>query len=76
MARLEQIVVALRERTRTLKEMAESAVYFFTDEITIDEKAQKVLTPEALPILKAVRDRLAGTPFEHAPLEEAFLIDQ
>lgn len=72
MPRLEQIVVALRERTRTLKEMAESAVYFFTDEITIDEKAQKLLTPEALTVLKAVRDRLAETPFEHSPLEEAF----
>ncbi|TAK07193.1 MAG: glutamate--tRNA ligase [Candidatus Manganitrophaceae bacterium] len=72
LARLEQIVVALRERTRTLKEMAESAVYFFVDEIAMDEKAQKLLTPEALPILKAVRDRLAETPFEHAPLEEAF----
>lgn len=70
--RLEQIVVALRERTRTLKETAESAVYFFTDEIPIDEKAQKLLTPEALPILKAVHDRLSETPFEHAPLEEAF----
>jgi glutamyl-tRNA synthetase len=72
LARLTQIVVALRERTRTLKEMAESAVYFFTDEITLDEKAQKLLTPEALPILKAVRDRLTHTSFEHAPLEEAF----
>lgn len=71
-ARLEKIVVALRERTRTLKEMAESAVYFFVDEITMDEKAEKLLTPESLSVLKAVRDRLIETPFEHAPLEEAF----
>lgn len=71
-ARLEKIAVALRERTRTLKEMAESAVYFFVDEITMDEKAEKLLTPESLSVLKAVRDRLIETPFEHAPLEEAF----
>ncbi|HEY5600235.1 MAG TPA: hypothetical protein VIK48_06035, partial [Candidatus Manganitrophaceae bacterium] len=71
-ARLERIIVALRERSRTLKEMAESAAYFFTTEISLDEKAEKLLIRETLPILKGVRERLEGIPFEHAPLEEAF----
>ncbi|MBI3803157.1 MAG: glutamate--tRNA ligase [Nitrospirae bacterium] len=70
--RLEQIVIALRERSRTLKEMADLAVHFFVDAVPIDEKAQKVLTPETLPIFKAVHARLAETDFEHTALEEAF----
>jgi glutamyl-tRNA synthetase len=71
-ARLEKVVIATRERSRTLVEMAESAAYFFADAISFDEKAQKLLTAESLPILTAVRQRLEGTPFEHHALEEAF----
>ncbi len=69
-ARLEQVVVAVRERSRTLVEMAESAAYFFLDRISFDEKAQKVLTPESFPILTEARRRLEGIPFEHHALEE------
>jgi glutamyl-tRNA synthetase len=68
--RLERVVVALRERARTLKEMAESAVYFFTDEIEPDEKAKKVLAPDVLPILQKVCQRLSETPFDPKSLEE------
>ncbi|MBI1822815.1 MAG: hypothetical protein HYR80_01660 [Nitrospirae bacterium] len=52
--------------------MADLAVHFFVDAVPIDEKAQKVLTPETLPIFKAVHARLAETDFEHTALEEAF----
>ncbi len=69
--RLEFVVVALRERSRTLVEMAESATYFFSDEIVLDEKAIAVLTPETLPILKSVLDALMPVVFEHDPLSEA-----
>ncbi len=67
-----RVVKALRERSRTLKEMAESAFYFFSDKISFDDKAKKFLTVENLPILGAVRQKLEGVPFEHDPLQEAF----
>ncbi|MFY9270327.1 MAG: glutamate--tRNA ligase [Candidatus Manganitrophaceae bacterium] len=70
--RLEQAVMALRERSRTLVEMAESALPFFADEICLDEKAEKALSPDILPILKAVRDGVSGISFEQATLEAAF----
>ncbi len=68
---LERVVVVLRERSRTLVEMAESAAYFFLDEIVLDEKAMAVLTPAALPILKSVLSALTPIAFEHDPLSEA-----
>ena len=69
--RLERVVVALRERSRTLVEMAESAAYFFLDEIVLDEKAMAVLAPTAFPILKSVLSALTPIVFEHDPLSEA-----
>ncbi|HIE65000.1 MAG: glutamate--tRNA ligase [Nitrospira sp.] len=67
-----RVVNALRERSRTLKEMAESAFYFFSDKISFDDKAQKFLTVENLLILKTVREKLEKIPFEHDPLREVF----
>jgi len=69
--RLESAVVALRERSRTLVEMAESAAYFFLYEIVLDEKAMGVLAPETLPILKLVLSALTPVVFEHDALSEA-----
>lgn len=74
---LEKVVIALRERSRTLVEMAESAAHFFLDEIVPNEKAHAVLTKESLPILKAVFDRLFGQPggfvsdWDHSFVESA-----
>ncbi len=68
---LNRIIPALQERSRTLIEMAESAAYFFLDEIEYDEKTQKFLKPENLEILKTVRKTLDDIPFEHDPLLEA-----
>ncbi len=49
------VVVLLQERAKTLKEMAESSVYFYRDVETYDEKAaQKNLTEASLPLLEAV----------------------
>lgn len=67
-----RVIAALRERSRTLKEMAESAAYFFLDEITYDEKTKKFLKPETLPILKAVRKKLAACDFKPGLLRETF----
>jgi glutamyl-tRNA synthetase len=49
---LERIVVAQRERVKTLKEMAESSRYFFGDTVVLDEKAAaKHLTSDAKSLL-------------------------
>lgn len=51
-ARLQRIVVNLRERAKTLKEMAQMAEYFFRDDHAVDDAARaKFLTAATKPIL-------------------------
>jgi glutamyl-tRNA synthetase len=71
--RLVRIVVALRERSKTLVEMAELARFFFGRGVTVDEKAAaKHLTPESRALLEQVRHRLASLDrWEAAALDEA-----
>jgi glutamyl-tRNA synthetase len=58
-AYLTQIVIAQRERVKTLKEMAANSRYFFGESVTLDEKASaKHLTEEARGLLSALRVRL------------------
>jgi len=58
---LEGVIVAQRERAKTLKEMAQNSRFFFTDAIEIDPKARaKHLGADALPLLGQVRERLAA----------------
>jgi glutamyl-tRNA synthetase len=58
---LEGVIVAQRERAKTLKEMAENSRFFFTDEVRMDPKAvAKYLTADALAILAQVRAKLAA----------------
>ncbi len=65
-ARLRRIVESQRERTATLKEMADKSDYFFREEIDLDEKAaHKHLRPVVLAPLRELRDTLAALP---APL--------
>jgi glutamyl-tRNA synthetase len=65
---LEGIIVAQRERAKTLKEMAENSRFFFVDEIQIDPKAAaKHLTADAQGSLAEARDRLAALPEWTAP---------
>jgi glutamyl-tRNA synthetase len=76
-ALLEGVAAAQRERSRTLKEMAENSRYFFVSEIELDEKAaRKHLTPETAPVLLSLRDRLQrladwSAQAVHAELEQA-----
>ena len=54
------VVEAQRERAKTLKEMALSSLFFFR-ELQMDPKAAaKHLTPDALELLAALRERLAA----------------
>jgi glutamyl-tRNA synthetase len=72
---LEGIILAQRERSKTLKEMAENSRFFFGDEVTLDPKAaDKHLTPDAKAMLGELRTRFAAigdwaAPAIHAVLE-------
>jgi glutamyl-tRNA synthetase len=58
---LEGVIVAQRERAKTMKEMAQNSRFFFTDTVELDPKAvAKHLTPAATPVLQKVRDRLTA----------------
>jgi glutamyl-tRNA synthetase len=58
---LEGVIVAQRERAKTMKEMAQNSRFFFTDTIELDSKAAtKHLAGDSLPLLASVRERLAA----------------
>ncbi len=58
---LEDVVLSQRERSKTLKEMAQASRFFFEAPTTYDEKAaRKNLTAESLPLLGQARDALAS----------------
>ena len=60
-ALLEGVIVAQRERAKTLKEMAHNSRFFFTDSIELDPKAAaKHLAGDAPQLLAKVRERLAA----------------
>jgi glutamyl-tRNA synthetase len=59
--RVVKIVSILRERAKTLVELADSADYFFTDEIKYEEAARKkFLTLDTLPILENLLNKLSS----------------
>jgi glutamyl-tRNA synthetase len=74
-ALLEGIVLAQRERAKTLKEMAENSRLFFGDDVVLDPKAaEKHLTADAKAMLAELRSRFAAiedwtAPAIHAALE-------
>ncbi len=58
---LEGVIVAQRERAKTMKEMAQNSRFFFTDAVEMDAKAvAKHLTAAAMPVLQQVHARLAA----------------
>jgi glutamyl-tRNA synthetase len=57
-ALLEGIVLAQRERSKTLREMAEGSRFFFVEEVTLDPKAaEKHLTADARGLLRELAAR-------------------
>jgi glutamyl-tRNA synthetase len=57
---LTKAVLSLRERVKTLAEMADLAEFYFCQKIAYDEKAaEKFLTAETVPILEQIIDRLS-----------------
>ncbi|MFZ5580189.1 MAG: glutamate--tRNA ligase [Pseudomonadota bacterium] len=56
---MEDVIVALRERSRTLVEMAQQAACYFRDALSYDEDAAaKHLTADAAPVLRAAVEAL------------------
>jgi glutamyl-tRNA synthetase len=65
---LEGIVLAQRERAKTLKEMAENSRFFFGEDITLDAKAaEKHLTADAQALLRELTVRFRALPEWTAP---------
>jgi glutamyl-tRNA synthetase len=73
-AELDALIELLRERSRSLVEMAQLARFLVVDEIVYDAKAAaKHLRPEIRPALEDLHARLeAVEPWGPAPLEAAF----
>jgi glutamyl-tRNA synthetase len=60
---LEGVILAQRERAKTMKEMAQNSRFFFVEDIEIDAKAAaKHLGGDALQVLAKVRAQLAALP--------------
>jgi glutamyl-tRNA synthetase len=60
---LEGVILAQRERAKTLKEMAQNSRFFFTDAVEIDPKAAaKHFAGGGLEMLDKVRERLGALP--------------
>lgn len=72
--RLPEIVRGLRERSKTMVEMAEGALFFFLDVTEYDEKAsRKFLTSKQAGPLTSIRDGLeALDPFNEEGIEAVF----
>ena len=76
-ALLEGVIVAQRERAKTMKEMAHNSRFFFTERVELDPKAvAKHLAGEAPALLARIRERLGGLTSWDAVAIHALLNDQ
>jgi glutamyl-tRNA synthetase len=55
---LTEVVIALRERAETLREMATKSKIFFEDFESYEEEAKKYLIPESIPYIEAFKQKL------------------
>jgi glutamyl-tRNA synthetase len=73
-AMLEAVILAQRERSKTLKEMAEASRFFFEPPKAYEEKAaRKNLTAESAPVLAAARTALSSLEDWSAPAIHALI---
>ncbi|MBI5576661.1 MAG: glutamate--tRNA ligase [Deltaproteobacteria bacterium] len=69
---LSRAVSTLKERSRTLAEMADAAEYYFREKETDPKAAAKFLTREIAPVLSEIAEALSALPeFSHAAMEAA-----
>ena len=71
---IESVIQTLNARSKTLKDMAKDALFYFGEEVSYDEKAaRKFLKPAALkPIQLLVAELKTLDKFEEEKLEKAF----
>jgi glutamyl-tRNA synthetase len=71
---LSKIVGTLKERVKTLKEMAESAEFYFKEVIEYEDKAaKKFLNKEKAPLIQSLIDGLeAAEPFSQERIQKVF----
>jgi glutamyl-tRNA synthetase len=71
---LEKLIMTLQDRVKTLVELVDSGHYFFTDEVTVDEKAaKKFLTAAARDSLSSLTAELSAIDdFTQSNIEAAF----
>lgn len=70
---LSAVIDSLRERARTLVEMAETSRYYFRDPSAFDGKAQKALAADIRPYLAELNAQLSGLPdFSASSLEALY----
>jgi glutamyl-tRNA synthetase len=71
---LEKLVGVLRERSRTLLEMAEGVAPFLSDSVTMDTEASRKFLTEAIrgPVSRLVSFIEQCPSFDHADLEQGF----
>jgi len=75
-ALLAGVILAQRERTKTMKEMAHNSRFLFVERIEVDPKAAaKYLGAEGRAVLAKVRERLDGLPQWEAPAIHGALND-
>jgi glutamyl-tRNA synthetase len=71
-ARVRALMPGLKERARTLLDLADSAAFLArTPPLPLEPKAQAVLTPEARTMLRDVAQALAATDFSAPALDAA-----
>ena len=71
---LAQIVLALRERSKTLKEMAANSLFFFKAPLVYDEKAvRKHVTPDILNVLTELSTAMVKLEVWSAPAIHALI---
>jgi glutamyl-tRNA synthetase len=71
---LEKMTATLKDRAKTLAELVEQANYFLSDDISIDEKAEKkFLIPEIREPLNSLLQKLSAlTDFSDGAVQQAF----
>ncbi len=74
-AMLARVVEALRERAKTMKEMAASSLFFFREPVMDEKAVAKHLTADARALLGELRSQLAQLPEWSAPALHALLND-
>lgn len=61
---LENMIALYRERAQTLNELADALTYFYRKPVVDQAAVEKHLTPEIMPVLSQLADKLMNIPWE------------